>query len=253
VPPVPAFVPDDPKLVFTQDDDGKPYPPINTGERRCPECQRLVPGGVAVCGRCGFNLDTGEPAGPREYTPVNVAWDAGMRPRVRYTLFFVGQAVVITLGLLAVLLNPEVTFVQFLCPWMCFTPLLAFLLGTYARLELKRNERGQVKLTKTWRACFIHMTPEVIPLREYEGVSTGVDAEAGCWEWGIAAILFFGCGVIPGILWWYYTIHRDTYFVALTRDHGFPERMLYRGGNDGQMRDIAETLRDVAELPYDAA
>jgi hypothetical protein len=29
--------------------------------------------------------------------------------------------------------------------------------------------------------------------------------------------------------------------------------MLYRGADDGQMREIAEMLRDVAELPYDAS
>src|SRR5262249_20864638 len=98
VPELPAFVQDDPKLVFTQEDDGRPYPPINTGERRCPECNRLVAGGVAVCGRCGFNLDTGEPASPKRYPPLNVAWDAGMAPRWRYTLFFTAQTVVVSLG-----------------------------------------------------------------------------------------------------------------------------------------------------------
>jgi hypothetical protein len=244
-------LPSDPNLVFTQEDDGKPYPAVNTGERRCPECRRLVPGGVAVCRKCGFNLDTGEAARRRRFTPVQVAWDAGMRPVWRRTLFLTAQAVVVSLGLLAVW-SQGLSIFAFLCPWLCFTPILAFLLGTYDRLELARNERGQVRLTKTWRICFLRRPATVIRLREYESVSTGVEAESGCWEWLIFAFLFLGCGVIPGILWWYYAIHKVTHFVALTKHHGFPELMLYRGWSGEHMRDIAETLRDVAELPYDA-
>jgi hypothetical protein len=238
-------------LVFTQEDDGKPYPPINTGERRCPHCERLVGAGVAVCGRCGFNLDTGEPAGPKTYAPVDRRWDAGMPPSLRHTLFLVAQSVVVSLGLLGLYLH-ELPVLAFVVPWLFFTPILAFVVGTWDRLELRRNERGQVRLTKTWRICFLPRAAGVIPLREYEGVATGVDAEAGCWEWLIFVIMM-GFGLIPGLLWWFYAIHKDTHFVALTRDHGFPELMLYRGWSEDHMRDIAESLRDVAELPYDAA
>ena len=44
-------------------------------------------------------------------------------------------------------------------------------------------------------------------------------------------------------------VRSDQAFVALTKDYGFPDTMLYRGWNEALMRDIAKTVRDVGGLP----
>src|SRR5262249_2038082 len=128
--------------------------------------------------------------------------------------------------------------------------LTSFLLGTWSRLDLARDRKGKVRLTQTWYCCFIPLSPTPIRVYTYEGVATGTDHEAGCWEgWGFFNRLPFL--LIAGLLWWYYAIRRDVFYVALTKDHGFPERMIYRGWDDDRMREIAATLRDVAEMPWE--
>ena len=51
------------------------------------------------------------------------------------------------------------------------------------------------------------------------------------------------------ILWWRVAIRQDTVYVALTRDHGYADLILYRGWNQEQARSLAEKLADAARLP----
>src|SRR5262249_42055101 len=106
-------------------------------------------------------------------------------------------------------------------------------------------ERGKVRLTLTWRACFVPLQPETLRLSEYEGVLTGKAPAADFWDWFVLVILALG-GIVLGVLWWYLVIRPDTFFVALTRDHGFPERRLYWGWDEDQAEDMARTIRAVA-------
>jgi hypothetical protein len=124
----------------------------------------------------------------------------------------------------------------------------SFLLGTYARLEVERTSRGKVKLTKTWRACFIPLTPRPVDWRSHEGIVTGQSREVEIWEW---LVLFFmlTLGIIPGILWWYFTMHKVRFHAALATDHGYPSVYLFEGWSEAQMQDIAHTVADATHLP----
>src|SRR5581483_6389073 len=95
----------------------------------------------------------------------------------------------------------------------------AFLLGTYDSVDLTRKENGKVRLVHTWYLCFFERPPESIRLRDFEGVATGKEQYAGCWEWIVFFFLFTWL-FVPGIIWWYFAIHRESLFVALTRYHG---------------------------------
>jgi len=44
-------------------------------------------------------------------------------------------------------------------------------------------------------------------------------------------------------------IHKDTYFAALSEGHVGVDLILYRGMNERQAEDIAQTLHEVASLP----
>jgi hypothetical protein len=49
-------------------------------------------------------------------------------------------------------------------------------------------------------------------------------------------------------LWYYYAIHKTSYYAALARDHAHAEVYVYRGRSEQQMVEIARTLCDAAGL-----
>jgi hypothetical protein len=104
-----------------------------------------------------------------------------------------------------------------------------------------------VRLTRTWRICFIPRTPTDIDVMQYGGVRAGLTRDAGVFEWLICLDLA-AAGIIPGVLFWYHVIHKDRHVVELTREHGHAEEILYRG-NDGELaREVTAALRDAARL-----
>src|SRR5262249_38652176 len=130
------------------------------------------------------------------------------------------------------------------------TVLLAFVLGTFDQIDLSRNERGKVKLSKTWRVCFRIWSTVVIPWRDYEGVASGRAKSADVWDWLTCITLLILAG-IPGMIWWYLAIYPDTFFIALCKDHGYPELTLYRGKDEYKAQEIAATVREVTGLPLE--
>ena len=104
-------------------------------------------------------------------------------------------------------------------------------------------------LTQTWRVGFIARPTTTIPLREFEGVMTNLSHDAGVLDWLIFGVLLLS-GIIPGLLWWFWAIQQDTYHVALTKNHGYPECILYRGWSQSRATEIARTLHEVSGLPY---
>jgi hypothetical protein len=167
----------------------------------------------------------------------------------RRKLFLSAQALAVLFGVLGAWLAGS--FWAFLGPWLFFTLLLAFILGTYDRIDLTRSARGQVRLTKIWRIGFIQRPPRTIRLRDYEGVATGLVNEGRFWEWWLFLILLV-FGIVPAFLWYYVAIHKEVFFVALTRDHGYPELPLCRSGSQDQVRAIATALHEVAEMPFES-
>lgn len=238
-----------PRQVATVDDadDGRPYVLLDKEEPPCPQCGRPLEPGAALCSACGFNQATGEKA-VRTYQEIDRAWESGISSRWRRRFFLAGQALVLPLGLLGSW--HQGTPFAFLGPWLVFTALTAFLLGTYNRVHLARDRRGKVRLTRRWRIGFHALKPETIPLREYEGVVCGLTRDVDFWDWALCVFLL-PWGLVPGVLWWYLVIHPDTYYVALSRHHGSPELSLYRGRSEALMHEIADTIRDAARLPRD--
>lgn len=240
-----ALVPEVPEFAGTQEDDGNPYGFTSSGRFKCPKCLQLLEPAAVLCPGCGLNLKTGEKP-VRVYEPYRGQWIPGFPPAVRLPLFLGCIGVFFVVGLIVSIAQGSPLL--FLFPWLYFVALCAFLMGTYDQVDLSRNRKGKVELNKTWRVCFFRRPTQRIRLAEYEGVATGVDSEHGCLEWAIFVILLIS-GILPGILWWYFAIHRVVYHVALTRDYGFPELMLFRTRNREQKESLAEALQEVAGLP----
>jgi hypothetical protein len=241
-PPAPKPLPE----FGSDEDDGKPYF-VSGGElKKCPECNKVLETEAVVCDRCGFDLQTGKKP-TKTYSTIERQWEAGWPFRKRRALFIGCQVVILSLGLLAAV--AEGAWVGFVTAWLLFTGLSAFLLGTYDRIDLTRNKRGQVKLSKSYRIFFFLRPAKTYKLSQFEGVVTGRVNDVDFTDLIITAILL-PIGLIPAILWWWYFIHHDQFFVALSKDHGFPSDILYQGLSQEHAEDIATTVRDSAGLVH---
>jgi DNA-directed RNA polymerase subunit M/transcription elongation factor TFIIS len=248
LPPLPVPPPPDEFAGSTPDEDpdsGNPYRTADAGARRCPGCTDLLGPEVVVCVRCGFDLRTGRKT-VKEYQRFERSWDSGMPLRTRLVLFAVCQAfalIAMGTGFLTLNDSPSTGATTFILSWIVYTAMMAFLLGSFDHFDLKRYKSGRVDLTRTWRVGFILWPPRKIDVRDYGGVSNGVMAYAGLWEWFVFLILLTS-GILPALLYWYCAIHKTEYTVSLTDVHGHSEVYVYRGWSEEQMHEIKQTLRD---------
>ena len=175
------------------------------------------------------------------------SWQGGWPPRLRLGTFIAAEACFLTAAVISVVSADAPIFGVFF-PLLLFTAMAAFLLGTYDRIHLTRNKKGRVRLTKTWTVCFLPRPPQPVDVSDYGGIVYGPYDETSIMEWLVLIILVLA-GIIPGILWFYFVFIRVSFQVALSKEHGYPEMVLYRGSNQDMIIDIAETVRNVAHLP----
>jgi hypothetical protein len=239
----------DPQLELEPDeDDGAPYDVFGAAEqKKCPSCRRELNRRDRVCVGCGYDFRTRKKL-VKVYDEVRRHWTTGPSRAARLGWFLAVQGVILPLLLLGSLAAGAVAV---LVPaWLLFSAMLAFLFGTFDDIDLERDRRGRVQLSKTWHVCFFRRAPTPLEVAGHAGVHTGRVRESGIWEWFIfLSLCGFGC--VPAVVWWYLAIYRDVFFVALTRDHGFPATSVYRGGSEEQMRDIADALSAATGLHCD--
>jgi hypothetical protein len=231
---------------YSNEDDGKPYFVPGLDEvRPCPSCHKEIPRDALLCTSCGYDRRTGKKV-VQVFEPVDRTWQAGWPARVRWGLFLAGGGVTLPLVILGAVFKGQAF--GWLFPWLLFAAMLAFLLGTYDRVRLTRNKKGRVRLTKTWAVCFLPRPPVEVDVHEYFGVTYGQAHDVHFMEW---MVLVTGLAflIVPGLLWYYFAIHRETYEAALTKAHGSDPFLLYRGHDQALARDIGEAVRDVAHLP----
>jgi hypothetical protein len=274
-----AAAPAEPRLSLDDPDDdewgdGNPYEVTGGLPSPCPNCSREMAPESVVCVSCGFNRRTRKKI-KKEYQPIARSWETDWSLRTRILAFLVIQGGSSFLGVLSAFLGADLK--DFALSWFLSGFMLAFLLGSYERIRITRDPKGKVELAKFWRFAFVPIPRRDVPVWQHEGIVTGKYLSAGYFEWivflgllisnelpvflevlstigfgemehpyKIAALLLVG--LIPPGLWWYFTIHKETFFVALCRDHGFPETYVYKGWHEDQMNDVAETLRDASGL-----
>ncbi len=224
-----------------EDEDGTPYTLDGESDIKCPQCTNMLPPGGVVCTRCGWHLRRRKKL-VKTYQPLARSWETNYSLRTRRTIWGVLQFLAF-----AGSLSLGASWPAFVGSMVLFALMTSFLLGTFDRLDLVRNDRGKVTLTKTRRICFFTAYELPIDVRGHEGVVTGRSSEVSGWEWLVFFFLLLS-GIIPGLVWWYYVIHKITFRAALARDHGYPSAIVYQGWDEAQMRDVAVTLSGAAGL-----
>jgi hypothetical protein len=230
----------EPELPAQDDeDDGSPYGVGEVPQQPCVECGRFLPADAILCPSCGFHQKTRTRV-RRKFEPIERVWESGLPLERRRRLFLLGQAVAVPLAFLTAYHVFE-HWSAFLVPWLTFSLLTGFLLGTYSRVNLSRNKKGRIHLSQTWRVFFRERPTTVLRTAEYEGVVASKARDADFWDW-VLLFLFLGMGIVPGVLWYYFAIWKDSFFLALAKDHGHPAVRLYQGWDEDKMKDIARTL-----------
>ena len=213
--------------------------------RSCPTCRIHLPVEHVICTQCGFNFETGE-LPEKKIVPMDRTWEPIWTMKRRFTFFAICSGICLIGGIVGSVLRGD--YFLFLGPWMGFTGLTAFLLGTFPRIHVVRTKKGKVKVTKTWRFCFVERPEERPRPKSYLGVQKSKDDESGCME--LAILIFFLPSIVLAGLWWWFIMRRTTFQVGLTMEHGRVDYVLYRGWDETMMHELAEAMHQVGELPY---
>lgn len=228
-----------------EEDDERPYElPVDKPVPRCPSCNSKLPEGATRCPKCGFDPEVGRVV-EKVYTPIDKIWEAGGPFQRRFTTFLILQAVNAITALWLMIQSDGVAMPALV--YLFAVAMQAFLLGSFDRIQLTRSRKGNVKITRTWRFLFVEQPPMNLKWRECDGVMIGKSHEVGILDWYMFLVLlpFF---VFPAIIWWWLVIHPDRFFVALTKDHGYPEEVLYRGLSEERAQEIADAVKEATGL-----
>jgi ribosomal protein L40E len=231
----------------TVEDDGNPYAVQgDVRSKRCPECDTKLPLRATLCTKCNYNFETGERE-VEEFQPVTREWEAGWPFQKRVLVFAIVSAINTATVLGGLILRGDAPIG--VVGWFITMCLQTFLIGTYDKLTISRNRKGQVKITKIWRVAFYPMAPITLKWRDHEGVMTGMAHDPDYIDWAMFILLVPFC-IFPAVIWWWFIIRPEQHYVALSKHHGSPETMLYRGTKEGQAREIADTVNEFCGLPY---
>jgi hypothetical protein len=275
--PPPSMLPDL-NIEYSDEDDGKPYAVTGGLPKPCPNCNKPVEPRATVCEACAYDFEAGKTP-EKVYTPFEREWEAGAPFGRRFQYFLLSVVVFFLLGLVGTISSGE--WLSFVLSWLTFAGMLAFLFGTFDRVNLTRNARGQVRLFHAWRFCFVNWTSARVPLKDYEGVVSGRVSESN-----LTNMLVFACLVLSGLMstlnlavnamerdqihwleWvgmlilmvlsylpagiaYYIFFHKISFFVALSEGHDYPAKYLYKGWSEDHVRELAETVSEVTTVPY---
>lgn len=234
-----------PKPPADGSDDADYYLPGEGSTKPCPNCNVALPLDVKACVKCGYDLIAKRKV-ERTYQPLARRFEAGWslpKRRAVYAGLLVCNVVAFGLAWSSKGVEP----VSMLAMLM-LAGAQAFLVGTFDRTDLSRDARGKSRVVRTWRVAFYQLPPSEVLWREHEGVVVQKTHSTDIVDYWLLIILI-GHGVIPGLLFWWYSIRPERYVVALTKNLTFPETVLYRGTDERHAKDLAAALRHVTGLP----
>jgi hypothetical protein len=266
------------ELADADDDDGKPYLVSGGVPKPCPNCKAEMEPTAVVCISCGYDRRTRKTP-KKTHEPFERTWEPGLPFARRLQICLALMGAFFLLGLGGTIASRE--WLSFILSWLTFTGMMLFLFGTYDRVNLTRNERGQVRLYHALRFGFIEFKNERIVLGDYEGIVTGRVSEWGCFPAAFTGLLllsgllsamnimfsalaadqigfleyigmlfFLVLGFVPAGIAYVVFFHKIQFFVALSEAHGYPAKKLYQGWDEAYSVDVAATVSKITTLAY---
>ena len=227
------------------DDQAIPYRVPGDGTMACPGCHSRLPLGSQFCVHCGLDFTTKKKPRKR-YQPIDREWEPRINLKLRLQIFAGLQVLNV---LLILLLRSEVNFFGSVVALFFQGGLQAFLIGSFEKLAVSRNEKGQASLTQTWRFCFIPMKPKEIDWKKSHALGIIHTHTLGILEWMtfFYLLLLF---VVPGLVFYFLVIHPMRYQIVLCDIYGSVDEVIFRTTNEDQPEEICEVVSTATGLTY---
>jgi hypothetical protein len=210
--------------------------------RTCPGCRKVLPRDAVLCVDCGYDLRTGrrlELAQER----FEKKWDSGMPLPLRIGMLIALECLCLPAGAMTgdVFWGLALVFAG--------SVFLVLLLGTYIKLHVVRTTKGKILVTRTWCLLFIPAIRHQVNARNYDVlvIDTSRPNVIGI----IASILLVFLCVCPGLIMAYIILTRTTSHIFLRKRQKDEEFMVYQTMDDNKMREVVETLQELAGLRID--
>jgi hypothetical protein len=221
------------------------------GLKKCPECRGDLPIDAELCVHCGIELGTKQKKAKREYVAMIKEWDANapldlrLKAMIAFLVLnvFWTAAIIFWRDLSAGDIPGLVVFV------LMNTALQAFLVGTFDRLQIKRNAKGKTEITRYWRVCFFPIAPQKVDWKVSHGTAIVATHNPGPLEWGIM-LYMLGLCCLPGILFYWFVIRPERFDVVLCDLHGATDAAIHRTPNRDRADEICRTINETTGLAY---
>ncbi len=219
--------------------------------KKCPKCNKELPRKAVLCVRCGYSYESGRRVSPRaNLKPFSCRWGGYILVRLAITFGLLAMATPVMF-----VVRPMAA-VSILGGWTAF---LLVSLGSFPIASLRRERSGRCILTTRQCVCYIPLPQQT---HELDPRFTRVEPDL------LGRDLFSASNVLEsdGLAWWYglqlrlmgmvialfVALAFGRYVLTLAEDQGshVKRTVIYRGRLESGLREMAETLCEVAGLSY---
>jgi hypothetical protein len=228
----------------------RPPPPSADAENCCAGCGRFLAPDAVICIDCGFNRQTGKQLRTVSRRRQHTWYLGGFSSPASIIVVAVLYLILILMGFLS-----ESLLAGLLLLFVGVIPAL-LLLGTFTRIRITRDPLGRPVVIRDRWAAFLRYSHAEIDLEDYQLIRLG--HHQGAVNLLVVGIMLLFCffGMIPGIIFWILLFRGSSFTLEIAGEHEggiapiVEPRILYRGPSEAKMRDIGDTLKEVAGLHY---
>jgi hypothetical protein len=225
------------------DDQAIPYTVPGDGMKRCPDCGTNLPYEATLCVHCGVEFGKKKKK-KKTFETINREWEPRLPFTTRLKIF--GGLQVFNVFFLIFIRNVA-SFDHGLVLLVFLGSLQAFLLGSFEKIAVLRNTKGQTTLTKIWRIGFIPLAPMEMKWKERHGIGVITGHAMGCIEWFTFACLLMLL-IVPGVLFYFLVLNPVRYNVVLCDVYGSTEERLFTTTHEDTAHEICDVLATATGL-----
>lgn len=232
-----------PLLVGTQDDDGLPYTVPGDLHKKCTGCYKEIDYDATFCIHCGIDFSSGKKA-KKTYESINRTWDERYSRNLRLKAFFGLQILNLILAICTGSITGGISFLAIQAA------LQAFLIGTYATLNITRTSKGAATLKRQRFFFFFPGPDEKLDWKASQGVGIIAMHQPGIIEWITFLYLLLCTACLPGLLFYWFVMRPDRFHVSLCDVYGSTNEIAFRTTDRDMTDEICRTISDATGLWY---